>query len=205
MPANSGLPDNPQRISLVCDCGKKLVVNATQAGKRLKCPSCGQAVVVPPVGVGVVPTAASAGSAPHPASEPHTTRPKRRFTRVLLMIGLWSLPVVGVVGAGAYLRLDAKLRQQARIDAADSEVREAVQWADGWLKQASAKEGEEVEQRLTKAIAAKDVSPNANAEANADAVLEKCGRGGRNWRPIPSSTRRKPSSTRRQFLRPLPC
>ena len=47
-------------------------------------------------------------------------------------------------------------------------MREAVKGADGWLKQGSAKEGENVEHRLMKAIAANDVSDKANA----DAVLE---------------------------------
>jgi hypothetical protein len=163
MPANSGLPDNPQRIHLVCNCGKKLVANPMQSGKRLKCPSCGQVVLIPPVRAGVVSTPAEATSALHP------NRRKRRFTRVLLMLMLWSLPVVGVVGAGAYLRFDGRSRQQARIDAANSEVREAVKGADGWLKQGSAKAGEDVEQRLTKAMAAKEVSEKANAVA----VLEK--------------------------------
>ena len=93
MPANSVQPDNPRRISLECNCGKKLAVNSTQSGKRLKCPSCGQVFVVPPVRAGVVPTPTEATSAPHP------NRRKRRFMRVLLMLMLWSLPVVGVVGA----------------------------------------------------------------------------------------------------------
>ena len=73
MPANSGLPDNPQRISVVCDCGKKLVANSMQSGKRLKCPSCGQVVVVPPVRAGIVPTPTRA------ASEPHTETGNRRL------------------------------------------------------------------------------------------------------------------------------
>ncbi len=66
MPANSGLPGDRPRISVVCECGKKLIANSKQSGKRLKCRSCGQVVVVPPVRAGVVPTAATAASAPHP-------------------------------------------------------------------------------------------------------------------------------------------
>ncbi|HEV8070461.1 MAG TPA: hypothetical protein VGP76_22290 [Planctomycetaceae bacterium] len=93
----------------------------------------------------------------------------RRFTRVLLMLMLWSLPVVAAIGGGAYIHFDAKWRQQARIDAANTEVREAVKGADGWLKQGIAKEGEHVEHRLMQAIAANDVSEKANA----DAVLER--------------------------------
>ncbi|MGO8746745.1 MAG: hypothetical protein ACLQNE_12210 [Thermoguttaceae bacterium] len=159
MPANSALPDDPQRISVVCDCGKKLVANSMQSGKRLKCPSCGQVVVVPPVRAGIVPTPTRA------ASEPHPETGNRR-----LMIVLWSLPVVVAIGGGAFFHFDAKWRQQARIEAANTEVREAVQGADGWLKQGSAKDkdGEDVEHRLMKAIAANDVSEKADA----DAVLE---------------------------------
>jgi len=88
--------------------------------------------------------------------------------KVLLTIVIWSLPVVAAVGGGVWIHFDGKWRQQARIDAANTEVREAVKGADGWLKRGSAKEGENVEQRLMQAIAAKDVSEKANA----DAVLE---------------------------------
>ena len=125
MSANSALPDNPQRISLVCDCGKKLVANSMQSGKRLKCPSCGQVVVVPPVRAGIVPTPARA------ASEPH----RKAGNRGLMFVVFWSLPVVLAIGGGAFIRFDAKRRQQARIDAANTEVREAVKGADGRLEQ----------------------------------------------------------------------
>jgi hypothetical protein len=160
MPANSGPTENSQRIHLVCECGKKLAARATQSGKRLKCPSCGQAVVVPAVQAGVVPTAVQATSAPHPEG------PKRRFTRVVLMLMLWSLPVAAAVGGWAYLRFDANRRQQARIDAAKTDVRETAKEAQGRTKQGTAKAGkEDVDHRLPKAIAAKDVSEKANADA----------------------------------------
>jgi len=83
---------------------------------------------------------------------------------ILLWIVLWLLPVVFAIGGGVFLHFDAKRGQQARIDAANTEVREAVKEADGWIKQGSAKDGENVEQRLMKAIAAKDVSEEANAD-----------------------------------------
>jgi hypothetical protein len=103
-------------------------------------------------------------SAPHPKSR------RRRFARVLLMLMLWSLPVLGVVGAGAYLHFDGKWRQQARSDVANTEVREAVKAAEGWLKQGGAKEAETVEHRLMQAIAANDVSEKANAGAILETV-----------------------------------
>jgi hypothetical protein len=81
------------------------------------------------------------------------------------MLALWSLPVVVAIGGGAVLHFDAKGRQQARIDAANTEVREAVKGAAGWLKQGRAKEAENVEHRLMQAIAANDVSEKANADA----------------------------------------
>ena len=180
MPANSGLPDNPQRISVVCECGRKLAANPMQSGKRLKCPSCGQIVVVPPfphsdhdgrhsVRAGIVPTPTTAALDPH-TPEPHRQKGNRGLLTVLLMIVLWSLPVVASIGGGAYIHFDAKWRQQARIDAANAEVREAVKGADGWLQQGSAKEGETVKQRLLKAIAANDVSEKAHADAVLDTV-----------------------------------
>ncbi len=99
MSANSALPDNPQRISLVCACGKKLVANSLQSGKRLKCRSCGQIVVVPPVGAGIVPTPTTA------APEPHGKAGNRG-----LMFVVWSLPVVLAIGGGASdsLRLETE-------------------------------------------------------------------------------------------------
>src|SRR5579872_6368311 len=160
MPANSGLPDTPQRISVVCDCGKKLVADAMYSGKQLTCPSCGRVVVAPPVRAVIVPTPKRAASEPrtaskprteskpHTASKPRTGTGHRGLIRVLLMIVLWSLPVAAAIGGGAWLHFDAKGRQQARIDAANAEVREAVKGADGWLKLGSAKEAEDVEQRL---------------------------------------------------------
>ena len=168
MPPNSVLPDNPQRICVVCDCGEKVVANSMRTGKRpkwLTCPSCGQVVAVPRVRAGIVATPTRAVSQPHPETEPHPNTGNRR-----LMIVLWSLPVavVVVIAAGAFIHFDAKWRQQARIDAANTEVRESVTEADGWLKQGSAQDGENVEHRLMKAIAANDVSE----QTNADAVLE---------------------------------
>jgi len=157
MPANAGLPDNSRRISLVCKCGQKLAADSLQAGKRLKCPSCGEALAVPRGEIDVVEIPKKAVSGP-----------RRGAGKLLLMILLWSLPVFAAVGGGAFLHFDSKWRQQARIDAANTEVREAVKGADGWLKQGSAKEGEHVEHRLTQAMAAKDLSEKANA----DAVLE---------------------------------
>jgi len=93
--------------------------------------------------------------------------------RVLLMVGLWSLPVVAVIGGGAVIHFDAKSRQQARIDAANTVVREAVKAADGGLKQGNAKEAEHVEHRLMQAVAAKDVSKKANADADHKAVATR--------------------------------
>jgi len=86
------------------------------------------------------------------------------------MIALCSLPVVVAIGGGYRIRSDLKSRQQARIDTANTEVREAVKGAEGWLKQDHPKfqEGENAEYRLMNAIAAKDVSEKADA----DAVLE---------------------------------
>jgi hypothetical protein len=113
MPANLGLPDNPQRISFVCDCGKKLVTYSIKSGKRLRCSSCGQAVVAP-VGEGTVPTR------PRATSKPQTRAGNRR-----LKIALLSLTVVVAIGGGAAILFAAKHRQQARSGAANAEVKEA--------------------------------------------------------------------------------
>lgn len=41
--------DEPQKISVKCECGKKLSVKLKLAGKRIKCPGCGEVIVVPAV------------------------------------------------------------------------------------------------------------------------------------------------------------
>jgi hypothetical protein len=167
MPTNSGQPDNPQRIYLVCECGKKLVAHPTHSGKRLKCPACGHVVGVPSVGAGIAPTPAKATSAPH------AKKRERRFTGMLLMIGLWSLPVAVAVGGGAYIHFEGKWRQQARIDAANTEKREAVKGAGGSLKQGSAKGGNTVEPHVKKAMAANDGSQKPHADADHEAVVTR--------------------------------
>jgi len=159
MPANSGLPDQPQRISVVCDCGKKLVATSMQSGKRAKCPSCGQVIVIPPVPAGIIPAPASAAAKPRPKTG------KRRLLGVLLMMVVCLLPIVAAIGAGALILSDLRSRRQ---EAANTEVRDAVKRAEDWLKQGGAKEGENVQHRLMNAIAAED----ASEKGKAGAVLE---------------------------------
>src|SRR5262245_40618248 len=98
MPANSDLPDNPQRISFACDCGAKLVAKSIKSGKRIKCSSCGEVVVVP--------------------SKPHAGAGNPR-----LIIALCSLAVVIAIGGGAMIYFVVQPRGQAPSSAAKSEVK----------------------------------------------------------------------------------
>lgn len=164
MSAKSGpQPAKSRRFSVVCECGEKFVTNPTLSRHRQRCPSCGEIVPVPPVQAGNVSTATGT------ASEPHAEGGNQGLKKILLWTGLGSLAVVVVLGVAVFLHFNGKWKQQSRIDAANAEVQEAVKRADGWLKQGSADEGKSVEDRLMSAIAAKDVS----GKANADAVLEK--------------------------------
>ncbi len=113
------------------------------------------------------------------ASKPHTAAGNRG-----LMVLVWLVPVVLAIGGGALIHFDLKRQQQARINAASTAVRDAVQGADDWIKQGRAKDGEDVEHRLTEAMGAKDVSEKAiavaalervrtrRAEQAADAILD---------------------------------
>ncbi len=58
-------------ISFACDCGKQLKVADAHAGKRAKCPACGNPVTVP--------------AAPPPPAE---TAPESDEDAALLLIGL---------------------------------------------------------------------------------------------------------------------
>jgi len=88
---------------------------------------------------------------------------------VLSFIALWSVPVAVTIGGVALVRSDLKRKQQERIDVANTAVRDAVKGADDWIMHGRAKDGEEAEQRLITAMAAKD----ASEKANADAALER--------------------------------
>ncbi len=163
MPAISALPDDPKRISFACCCGKKLVANSIRSGKRLKCRSCGRVVVVPTARAGLVPTPT------RPASEPFTNWGHRLSTIVHRSL-LWSLPFVLAVGGGAIIHFLAKGTQQARIEVANTEVREALKEADDWLRLGSAMDAENVEHRLMKAITANDVSEKGDADVLLETV-----------------------------------
>ena len=167
MPANSGLPDNPQRISFVCDCGKKLVANSMQSGKRLKCPSCGQVVVVPPVRAGIVPTPTRAASEPHTADGQSAVDERSVVDRSL----------VAARRRCHRRRRFYSLRRKIETTGANRRCQyrsEGGSQRGRWLAQAGErKEGENVEHRLMKAIAANDVSEKVNADADLEAVLTR--------------------------------
>lgn len=112
MPANSDLPNNPQRISFACACGKKHVAKSIKSGKRIKCGSCGQVVVVPPVGKGTMPKPSRATWKPH----------------AKLKIALCALSLVVAIGGGAVVHFAARQRQQAPNGAAKAWIKAADDW-----------------------------------------------------------------------------
>jgi len=159
MSVKPGLPEKPQRISVVCSCGKKLVAEVKHSGKRVKCSACGEPIVVPSVPARVAP------ALPSVESEPPSDGSNRRLT-----LALWSLPVLVAVGSGVFIHLDAKWKQQARNDAANAGVKEAVTQAAVWLNKGDPKSGANVEQGLMSALAANDVSDKGNGDAVLDQV-----------------------------------
>jgi len=85
-------------------------------------------------------------------------------------IALWSLPILLVIAAAVFIQLDAKWRKQARNDAANAGVKEAVTQAAAWLNKGDQKSGAIVEQRLMAALAVNDVSEKGDGDAVLDQV-----------------------------------
>jgi hypothetical protein len=115
MPVKPGLPEKSQRISVVCACGKKLVVGVKHAGRRAKCPACGEPIVIPSVPVRVAPAPTRA------KSKPQVQAGNRR-----LVIAVGSLPILVVIGAALVIHFAGQSSEQARIAEANTAVNEAV-------------------------------------------------------------------------------
>ena len=105
--SGTGVPgeDAGQPIPVTCGCGKKFRAKVELAGKRAKCPACGQALVIPSVG-------SAAGAAPtdsldfdqlmaaETAAAPSTLCPSKRKTdgsNTRLILGLSIATGAGVL------------------------------------------------------------------------------------------------------------
>jgi hypothetical protein len=114
MATNTGNPTNPQRIAVQCSCGKRLAALPEHAGKRLKCPACGQAVLVAAV------------------SSPQTLPVARQvggesegISRQTLII-MWSFVGMFALGCVVFLVWHSHSSHVAKIDAANAKVQALI-------------------------------------------------------------------------------
>jgi hypothetical protein len=152
MTTNAGDSKNPPRILVVCACGKKLAAPPKAAGKRVKCPNCGEQVGVPER-----PT--------ERPSLPTNPQPDQRPKRALIV--MWSSVGLLLVVCVVYLLYDRNARQQAAHQAevdANAGVTTAVDQAKSWLSDDTASDGKEVEEALTASLSNEQITERGSAE-----------------------------------------
>ncbi len=131
---------NPQRIILQCPCGKRLSALPQHAGKRLKCPGCGEALLVP----------RGSSPPPTPVSRQVEIEPEGMSKNTLIV--LWSTVGLVVVGAVLFLVWHSRSLQQAKIAAANDRISQAVAAANEWMTRKSLRDGDAIEQQLADAL-----------------------------------------------------
>lgn len=157
MATNMNRTGDAQQVTVHCSCGKRLSALPQHAGKRVKCPACGQAVVVP----------GSSSPQPVPAA-PQVNDESEGMSRNTL-VALWSFVGVFAFGCVLFLVWNSHSSHQARIAAANDRVSQAVAVANEWIAENAALDGETVEQQL--AVALKDEV--ATEKGNGESVLSQ--------------------------------
>jgi len=157
MATNTGNPSNPQRIAIQCSCSKRLAALPQHAGKRLKCPACGQAVVVPAMSSRqTVPVAL------------HVEDESEGMSRKTL-VAMWSFVGVFALGCVVFLVWHSHSSHQAKIAAANERISQAIAAANEWVAGQSSVDGEAIERQLAGALKDED----ATEKGNGDAVLSQ--------------------------------
>jgi hypothetical protein len=159
MATNTGNSSNLQRIAIRCSCGKPLVALPRQAGKRVKCPACGQAVVVP------------AMASPQTVRVAPQVEDESQGMSRKTLIALWSFVGVFTIVCACvvFLAWHSYSSHRAKIVAANDRVSKAVSAANEWMASKSFVGYEAVEQELIDAIA----DANATEKQDGDSVLNQ--------------------------------
>lgn len=144
-----------QAIAIQCLCGKRLTALPQHAGKRVKCPSCGQVVVVP----------VNLPSQPTPMVVENTGSSEGLSRNTF--IALWSLVGVLALGGILFIFLHTRSTHQTRVAAANMRVSQAVVAANAWVARGSSQDGDAIERALVDAQ-----SDNlATEKANIDSIV----------------------------------
>ncbi len=164
-------------ISIRCenpDCRKPVRVKDEAAGKRVKCPGCGQHIMVPPQKPAM--PSRDATEEPAPQVEPFAVKdPKRPARRA---VGLWLVGMAAMllVGAGGGYFLSPSQLKKGEDHAAQSDTRsqelaranadltKQLAAAEQRAKEASAANGSELNDLRAQLQTAKTEAATANAE-----------------------------------------
>lgn len=114
MATNMGNPSNHERIALQCSCGKRLSALSQHAGKRLKCPACGKAVIVPTI------------PSPQPTHTALRVEDESDGLSKTTLIALWSLVGATALGGVLFLVWHSHASHQAKIAAANDRISQAI-------------------------------------------------------------------------------
>ena len=161
MATNTNQAGDARRINVQCSCGKRLAALPKHAGKRIKCPACGQAVVVP------------TGGASLPARTSPQVEDEAEGTGKNTLITLWSFVGVFVLACVLFVVWHSHSSHQAKVAAANDRISEAVASANDWLAGNSSLDGESVEERLVDALKNDDAKERTDGEAALDKVRQR--------------------------------
>lgn len=157
MATNSVRPADPQRIPIRCSCGKSLIAHAQYAGKHVKCPACGQSVVVP-----TSPASASA--------DPESQGLSRKT-----LTAMWSFAALFALICLAFVVWHSNFTRKQQLAAANQRLSEAVAAAKEWASGNSSIDGAVIEKQLVDALADANGTDNNDGEAILKQVRERRG------------------------------
>lgn len=152
---------NTRRINVQCSCGKRLLALPQHAGKRVKCPACGKALVVP-----------ASASPPPMAATPQVENESQGMSKNTL-IALWSFVGVFALACVLFLVWHSHSSHQAKITAANERISKAVASANEWLGGNSSLDGEALEQRLVDALQNNDATERTDGESSLSRVRQR--------------------------------
>jgi len=152
-PIAGNSPGRFRPVALQCPCGKRLVVNTDHVGSRLKCPACGESLIV--------------RDTSSPQAQPLGSQVEDRpdgLSKTTLIV-LWS--GVGVISLGAILFVVwySHASHAANVASAKQLITEAIANARQWIASNSQDSGETVERQLTKSLASELVTDKTEGEA----------------------------------------
>jgi len=152
MATNSSESASSQKIAVQCSCGKKLATAPQHVGKRLKCPSCGDAIVVP----------AMSSAQPRPTALNVEDKPEGLSKTTLITM----CSVVGglALGCALFLVWHSNSAHQKKISDANVALSNAVSEAQEWLSNGDG-EADAIENALSDSLQNQLVTEKSKGEA----------------------------------------